>query len=78
VNGKTIGNLILVTVICIVIFWMFMALRPASAATVRCGSSWELCAQRGRGPGHPHPTNIRDNVRRGLIQPGAEQTRQPR
>ena len=23
----------------------------ANAATVRCGSSWELCAQRGNGPG---------------------------
>src|SRR5262245_51354236 len=28
---KTYGNLILMTVICIVIFWVFMALRPASA-----------------------------------------------
>jgi len=28
---KTFGNLILMTVICIVIFWIFMALRPAQA-----------------------------------------------
>jgi len=28
---KTYGNIILMTVICIVIFWVFMALRPASA-----------------------------------------------
>src|SRR5262249_40459935 len=28
---KTYGNVILMTVICIVIFWVFMALRPASA-----------------------------------------------
>jgi len=28
---KTYGNLILMTVICIVIFWVFMALRPANA-----------------------------------------------
>ena len=28
---KTFGNIILMTVICIVIFWVFMALRPASA-----------------------------------------------
>ena len=29
---KTYGNLILMTVICIVIFWVFMALRPTHAA----------------------------------------------
>ena len=28
---KTYGNLILMTVVCIVIFWVFMALRPANA-----------------------------------------------
>jgi hypothetical protein len=39
----------------------------ADAATVRCGSTWEICAQRGRGPDRPHPTNIRDNIRRGLL-----------
>jgi hypothetical protein len=32
---KTYGNLILMTVICIVIFWVFMALRPASAQDAR-------------------------------------------
>jgi len=32
-NGKTAGNLILMTTICIVIFWIFMALRPANADT---------------------------------------------
>ena len=30
-NGKTIGNLILMTLICVVILWVFMALRPAQA-----------------------------------------------
>src|SRR6516162_3964345 len=30
-NGRTIGNLILMTTICVVIFWLFMALRPAAA-----------------------------------------------
>jgi hypothetical protein len=30
-NGKTAGNLILMTTICIVVFWIFMALRPANA-----------------------------------------------
>jgi hypothetical protein len=28
---KSFGNLILMTLICIVIFWVFMALRPAQA-----------------------------------------------
>src|SRR5215510_15130568 len=65
---KTFGNLILMTVICIVIFWVFMALRPADAARIRCGSSWEICAQRGKGPGLSHPI-IRDNIRRALIDP---------
>jgi hypothetical protein len=31
---KTYGNIILMTVICIVVFWVFMALRPAHAAQV--------------------------------------------
>jgi len=30
-NGKTIGNLILMTLVCVVIFIVFMALRPANA-----------------------------------------------
>jgi len=72
---KTYGNVILMAVICIVIFLVFMALRPANAATVRCGSSWELCAQRGKGPGRSHPI-IRDNIRRGLDRP--EQRQQPK
>ena len=32
---RTAGNIILMTVICIVIFWIFMALRPAQAETAR-------------------------------------------
>jgi hypothetical protein len=28
---KSYGNLILMTLICVIIFWMFMALRPAQA-----------------------------------------------
>jgi hypothetical protein len=31
------GNLILMTTICIVIFWMFMALRPAAAHLISLG-----------------------------------------
>jgi len=42
---KTYGNIILMTVICIVIFWVFMALRPANAfseTTTRGGcSTWD-------------------------------------
>jgi len=38
---KTYGNVILMAVICIVIFWVFMALRPANA-------SWRLI------PGKPY------------------------
>jgi len=39
----------------------------ANAARIRCGSSWEICAQRGRGPGYlkPQPT-----------QPAAYKTKQ--
>ena len=65
---KLYGNLILTTTICILIFWIFMALRPAEAARIRCGSSWEICAQREKGPGLSHPI-IRDNIRRALIDP---------
>jgi hypothetical protein len=30
-NGKTVGNLILMTLVCVIIFWVFMAFRPARA-----------------------------------------------
>jgi hypothetical protein len=30
-TGRTTGNLMLMTGICVVIFWIFMALRPAQA-----------------------------------------------
>jgi hypothetical protein len=30
-SGRTIGNLILMTLVCVIIFWVFMALRPARA-----------------------------------------------
>jgi hypothetical protein len=45
-RGQVIGNLILTTVICIVIFWIFMALRPANAGAYNpmrsCG--WSITA----------------------------------
>ena len=48
---KTYGNLVLIATICVVVFWVFMALRPANAIQLKCGSSWEICNQRGNGPG---------------------------
>jgi len=42
---KFYGNIVLMTVICIVVFWMFMALRPAQAFG-GCGSSWAICRYR--------------------------------
>jgi len=36
-SGRTIGNFILMTVICIVVFWMFMAIHGAHAATMDAG-----------------------------------------
>jgi hypothetical protein len=41
---KSFGNLILMTLICIVIFWVFMALRPAKAAAViqRGNEGWHI------------------------------------
>ena len=34
---KTYGNIVLMAVICIVIFWVFMALRPANAHLITTG-----------------------------------------
>jgi hypothetical protein len=39
---------------------------PANAHRIRCGSSWELCAQRGTGPG----------AKQGVVQPGGKQIKQ--
>jgi hypothetical protein len=36
------------------------------AARMRCGSSWEICAQRGKGPG----------AAQGVIQPGGKRIKQ--
>jgi len=30
---------------------LLMALQPAHAIQLKCGSSWEICNQRGNGPG---------------------------
>ena len=39
------------------------ASNSADAATVRCGSSWDICAQRGRGPGKGNPDKPHGNQR---------------
>ena len=44
-RGTTTKVRVLMTVICIVVFWMFMALRPAQAFG-GCGSSWAICRYR--------------------------------
>jgi hypothetical protein len=36
---------------------------PVQAARIRCGSSWDVCAQRGKGPG----------AKQGVIQPRGNQ-----
>ena len=36
------------------------------AARIRCGSSWDICAQRGKGPG----------AAQGVIQPDGKQIKQ--
>src|SRR5215471_7002594 len=51
---KTYGNIILMTVICIVLFWVFMALRPAQA-TFFAGPSGSCCNQFGGGGQIPQP-----------------------
>ena len=38
----------------------------ADAARLRCGSSWEVCAQRGKGPG----------AKQGVVQPSGTQIKQ--
>ena len=44
---KTYGNVILMATICVVIFWVFMALKPASAGSYQCPQCM--------GDGFPHP-----------------------
>jgi hypothetical protein len=52
---KTYGNVILMTVTCIVIFWVFMALRPASAMDIMPGDKgrWHGYAPAGYIGAHP-------------------------
>jgi hypothetical protein len=56
---KTTGNLILMTTICVIIFWVFMALRPANAIVLGCGSSWTICKARAYNRAHPAPASPR-------------------
>ena len=67
---KTYGNIILMTVICIVLFWVFMALRPANA-TFFPGPSGSCCNQFGEGGQMPQPQASPRKVKcfRAIAQP---------
>ena len=41
-SGRTIGNLILMTLICVVVFIVFMAVRPTKASAQNCQREAEL------------------------------------
>ena len=41
-SGRTIGNLILMTLICVVVFIVFMAVRPTKALAQNCQREAEL------------------------------------
>jgi hypothetical protein len=43
-----------------------LAISESVEAGKRCGSSWEICAQRGKGPG----------AAQGVVQPGSKQIKQ--
>jgi hypothetical protein len=56
-TGRTIGNLILMTLVCVVVFIVFMALRPARAGETPI-----------YGPdGKYHVGNVHESTRRGVI-----------
>ena len=76
--SKSYRNVILIATMCVVVFWVFMALRPASAATVRCGSSWDLCAQRGNGPGSKFDPNKTTRGNQRQIREGFDRPQEPR
>jgi hypothetical protein len=56
-NGKTIGNLILMTLICVVILWVFMALRPAQAGPECVGDKGRCHGYMPAGFIGSHPSN---------------------
>jgi preprotein translocase subunit YajC len=41
-SGRTIGNLILMTLICVVVFIVFMAVRPTKASRRTSQDRWHL------------------------------------
>ena len=50
-SGRTIGNLILMTLICVVVFIVFMAVRPTKASAQNFQREAELSDV--AGPSHP-------------------------
>ena len=55
--NKSYGNVILIATMCVVVFWVFMALRPAHAQGFFAGPSGSCCGQVnfGRGGTAPSP-----------------------
>ena len=39
---KTYGNLVLIATICVAVFWVFMALRPAHAGQLQKDGTWAM------------------------------------
>jgi hypothetical protein len=56
-NGKSIGNLILMTLICVVTLWVFMALRPAQAGPECVGDKGRCHGYMPAGFIGAHPSN---------------------
>ena len=77
---KLYGNVILVTLICVVIFWVFMALRPAHAdccdmaKSVRAPHAFQVAAQRqfGGSVSNVHIYRDKDIAEYAERAPGAE------
>ena len=50
----------------------------ADAARIRCGSSWEICAQRGKGPGSKFDPNKTTRGNQRQIREGFDRPQEPR
>jgi hypothetical protein len=63
---KTYGNIVLMAATCIVIFWVFMALRPASAQDARIMGMFGPGPVGGYSSGRatPYPTDRRSILKR--------------
>jgi hypothetical protein len=60
---RTVSKTVIVALASIVVL---VTSGSADAARLRCGSSWELCAERGKGPG----------AKQGVVQPSGKQIKQ--